>query len=66
MTEKQCILVRLIVNQVHDSHTVTMALLQAFVVHPKDTKAYLLADVVEDSEPLPITSIQHFFANHYN
>jgi len=66
MTEKQCILVRLIVNQVHDTQTITMALLQAFVVHPKDTKAYALADVTEDSNPIPYTSLQHFFANHYN
>jgi hypothetical protein len=43
-----------------------MALLQAFVVHPKDTKAYALADVTEDSNPIPYTSLQHFFANHYN
>jgi len=66
MTEKQCTLVRLITNQTHDSQTITMALLNAFIVHPKDTKAYFLADVAEDSDPLPFTSLQHFFANHYN
>jgi hypothetical protein len=43
-----------------------MVLLNAFIIHPKDTKAYFLADVAEDSDPLPFTTLQHFFANHYN
>lgn len=66
MSENSRILVRLIVNQVHDTLTLTMTLLNAIIVHSKEYKAYFLASVAEDSDPVLFTSLHHFFANHYN
>ena len=58
---------RLIANQVHDSLVLTGMLLSNLIVQSsKDTKLYALVDVVQDSDPVLYTSIQHFFANHYN
>ena len=67
LTERQTILIRLIANQVHDSLVTTGILLNALIVQSsKDTKLYGIADVVTDSDPALYTSLQHFFANHYN
>ena len=60
-------MIQLIANSVHDSLVLTGLLLNAMIVQSsKDTKLYTIADVVEDSDPILYTSIQHFFANHYN
>lgn len=66
MSENSRVLVRLIVNQVHDTLTLTMTLLNAIIIHSKEYKSYFLASVTEDSEPVQYTSLHHFFANHYN
>ena len=41
-------------------------LTQLIVQSSKDTKLYALIDVAEDGDPASYTSLQHFFANHYN
>jgi len=60
-------LVRLIVRVLHDSQLMTSSLLNSFIIQGKENKSYLLADAVEDSgDPAVYTSLQHFFANHFN
>lgn len=36
------------------------------IVHGKNTKTYSYVDVKEDSQPADFSTLQHFFANHYN
>lgn len=71
-TEKN-VLIRLVANQVHDSLVVSNTILSHFIIQSqKDSKLYALVDLKQDSvagetdSDEPYTSIQHFFANHYN
>ena len=61
-------LVRLIVHQIHDSLTITTNLLTSCIkIGPQGPAVFGMADAAGDSvEPHLYTSIQHYFANHYN
>ena len=41
-------------------------LLRALMSFSKDSRAFNLSDVAEDSDPVAYTNMQHFFANYYN
>ena len=57
LTGAQNAYVRLIVNRVHDSQVMTGNLLRALMSFSKDSRAFNLSDVAEDSDPVAYTSM---------
>ena len=70
VSEGQNVLVRLIVNEVHDSIVITQNILTQIIQQKGQdsnvTKIYYMSDVKEDSDPVEYTNMEHFFANLYN
>ena len=67
MSATQNTITRLIVKVAHDSLIATSTVLNNFIVQGRDrSQAFVMADSVEDSQPIGYATLQHFFANHYN